>query len=92
MNRLQYLFGQLAEEACEVAQAASKCNRFTINMRYQNGPTNLEQLSTEIRDLMTVLSMVEDELKVELDKSVSPDKIAKVERYILISKDLGVLS
>jgi hypothetical protein len=90
MNREQYLFKLLEEEASEVGQNASKCMRFTaLHTAPQYSETNLERLQTELTDFFTVLEMLEEELKVEFDRSSSASKKDRIEGYYNISKQLG---
>lgn len=89
MSRIGHLFGQLGEEAAEVIVEASKCNRFTPNHFY-NGSTNLERLRYEVRDFMTMIAMIEEELDIKFDLSPSDVKRVRVENFLQISKGLGV--
>lgn len=82
----------LMEEASEVAQEANKCNRFTpYHMYAPHGLTNLEKLQIEITDFMTVLHLLEEELKTEFDKSISQPKIERIEKFMEISRQMGTL-
>lgn len=62
MNRLQYLFKCLEEECAEVAQRASKVQRFGID-EVQEGQdkTNLERVIEEFNDLHALMSMIANE-------------------------------
>lgn len=98
MNLREMLFNLVMEECSEIAQAASKCNRFTPSHirpgQDTNTPkTNLEELQTELTDLVTVLYVLGrkfPELKLDLTK-VSLSKLDKIEEYLKISQELGVL-
>jgi len=92
LTRQEYLLNCLQEEAIEIAHAASKCIRFTpLDGHHSKTSTNIEDLEREIRDFMTVLNMLEDELKLEIDISICKDKIARVEHFMDYSRNLGVL-
>lgn len=58
MNRTTYLLLKIAEEAAEISQMASKTAQFGTSGRYQGGPSNLERLSDELRQLTTVCAML----------------------------------
>jgi NTP pyrophosphatase (non-canonical NTP hydrolase) len=93
MNKKEYLLICLAEEASEVAQAASKCLRFTTDHMYGGyTDTNIERLNNEVSDLFTILHMLEEELKMEFDKDVSKLKMAATAKYMKISNEMGVLN
>ena len=100
MNKLEYLFGLVQEEACEIGQAASKCNRFTPgHAHYEH--SNLERLQIEITDLVTVLTMIEEEInnvKVEgkpkrllFEYEPSEGKRQRLLSYMNISREMGCL-
>jgi NTP pyrophosphatase (non-canonical NTP hydrolase) len=93
MNKKEYLFLCLAEEAAEVAQAASKCIRFTPEHTYGGyAETNLERLDIEVTDLLTILHMLEEELKMEFNKKPGKSKRFATEKYLAISKGMGTLN
>jgi hypothetical protein len=61
MNTIQHLMTVLGEEGAEIAQDASKCNRFGCNDRNflnPTGPTNTERLVNELNDLIGVVEML----------------------------------
>ena len=90
MKRIEALFQLAMEESCEVATAASKCNRFTPNHAHYE-TSNLDRLRVEIRDLTSILSLIETELGVKFDLSVCPDKIARTEKYFEVQRQMGTL-
>ena len=90
MNKREYLLTCFKEEANEVAQAVSKCIRFTENHEHQ-GSSNLDRLRIEITDFMTLMHMVEAELGVVFDKEPSAGKAARTLMYMEHSKRLGAL-
>lgn len=91
MNYQEHLFALVAEECGEVAQAAIKCLRFTPDHAYY-ADTNLERLQVEITDLITILSLLEDSLKVEFDLKPSKAKVERVLAHLDISTQLGTLT
>lgn len=92
MNLREYLFNLVMEEASEIAQAASKCNRFTPDHTYgKYSSSNLVRLGVELNDLFTVISLLEKELGVIFEKTPNKFKLDKVEKYMKISKELGAL-
>ena len=91
------LFLLIAEEGAEIAQAASKCLRFTPEHKdiiAGNGDiSNLEKLQTEIIDLLTVIHYF-NQLYPEsylTYNTVSLPKLAKVCKFLNISKEMGTL-
>ena len=81
MNREEELLGILQEEAAEVIQAVSKCNRFGKTER------NIKDLETEIGDFMGVLKCLVEEGYVDptgekLMKHAEA-KIKKLEKYMV---------
>ncbi len=91
MNKKEYLFGLLAEEGSEIAQAANKCVRFTMAHRHYD-ESNLERLNVELGDLFSVLYLLEEELKIEFVKTHSVEKLARIEKYMQVSRDMGTLN
>ena len=90
MNKKEYLFALLAEESCEVAQAANKCIRFTPEHAYYDD-SNLERLQTEITDFMTVLQLLAEELGTVFSTEISAAKVDRIEGYMTISRNMGTL-
>jgi NTP pyrophosphatase (non-canonical NTP hydrolase) len=90
MNKQEYLFNLVGEECGEVAQAANKCVRFTPHHAYYEH-SNLKRMQIEITDLMTVLSMLQEHLNIEFDFKPCEEKKARIEKYMQISRDMGVL-
>ena len=90
MNRKEYLFSLLTEEASEIAQAANKCNRFTPGHAYYE-QSNIERLQTEITDLVTVLELITRETGYEFSLAISDAKIERINSYMQISREMGTL-
>jgi NTP pyrophosphatase (non-canonical NTP hydrolase) len=85
MNREEELLGILQEEAAEVIQAISKCNRFGKTER------NIKNLETEIGDFMGVFKMLIDEKFFDDTAGdrifkAAEAKVKKVEKFILNKK------
>lgn len=92
MNKKEYLLVCLAEEGAEIAQAATKCLRFTTENQYPGYTrTNLERLDIEITDLLTILYLLEAELHFEFNKLPSITKMKATEEYMQIATKLGTL-
>lgn len=90
MNNRDYLLVLVMEEASEIGQAASKCLRFTPEHAYYES-SNLGMLRTELRDLVTVLSLLEKELDTKFDMTVCEGKLKRIEKYMNISREMGTL-
>jgi NTP pyrophosphatase (non-canonical NTP hydrolase) len=104
MTEIQYILGQIAQEASEVAQEASKCQQFGLDETYfdeYHNPkslNNAKRLEQELQDLLGVVRMLniysggEENVHVScnIDVEKGNKKIHKVEKYIQYSKDLGM--
>jgi len=101
-NRLEHLLTVAAEECAEVAQRLSKALRFGLD-EVQPGQmlSNAERIAGEVSDLLATLQMVEAEGGVVLLPPLvrDPDTVAareekmrKVERFLLLSRDCGTLT
>jgi len=90
MNKQEYLLLCLAEECNELAQNCIKCLRFTTEHHYYE-LSNIERVQLELTDVMSVLYLLENELKIEFDKKFSQDKIDKLKGYMVRSQQLGTL-
>ena len=97
MNRLEHLLTIAGEEGSEVAQRASKANRFGLKeVEPGQKKDNVERLLGEFFDLVAMIDMLEDEghLKVDLEvmgKHIEKKK-AQVEKFLLYSKEQGTLT
>lgn len=90
MNKQEMLLTLVMEESCEIAQAANKCIRFKPNHNhYEN--SNLERLQIEITDLVTVLKMLSEHMKIEFDLTPSDAKRFRIEKYLEISRKMETL-
>lgn len=93
MNRKEYLLVCLAEEACEVGQAATKCLRFTPEHTYGGYlDSNLERLDVELNQLITIVKMLEKELGHTFKMQHEDKKEHATENYIKISTEMGVIN
>ena len=95
MNKIEHLFVCLTEEAAEISQAACKIQRFgPDNSETTTTKTNIEQLTTEINDLVAILELLSEEgvilpnlyckEQVELKKK-------KLRDWMIVSERLNVL-
>jgi hypothetical protein len=93
VNRIEHLLVIFAEECAEVAQETSKALRFGINEQRDLPTTNLDRIIKEFSQLLAMREMLETEgVYIEIDFQVMRDKKAKVEEYLLYSKECGTLS
>jgi len=97
MTRREMLLVQLMEEAAEVAQAASKCLRFGTNHTWPAHEGTAEfRLTSEVWDLLTLVNLC------QLEGTIAPHPVdlplimqmkkEKVEKYLLLSAELGKLT
>lgn len=94
MTRMQYLLSKLAEEASEVAQAAIKAQIFGVHERYVAEPTNIERVSIEFNDMLSIIDMINEEiggLCITVNPQQIENKKTKVEHYMEFSRSLGLL-
>ena len=93
MNRTEHLLVIFAEECCEVAQETSKALRFGVNEQRDLPTSNLQRIEKEFSQLLAMREMLETEgVVINIDFKVIRDKKAKVEEYLLYSKECGTLS
>lgn len=94
MNRLEHLLTIVGEECAEIAQRASKANRFGMH-EVQPGQslTNAQRITGEVNDLVAALQMAfaEADLEFAIDRVTVAAKWAKVEKYLDYSAELGTL-
>jgi hypothetical protein len=92
MKIKEYLLLLLAEECSEVAQAASKCVRFTPEHTYSGyDKSNLERLKVELSDICSVLFLLETELDTKFELTHSEEKVNTIIKYLGISREMGTL-
>ena len=94
MNRLEHLLFIVSEEAAEVAQRASKCARFGVEDKEPGHDlTNEQRIWGEVNDLMGALELLGEHLgNFGLSREAIDAKKAKVEQFLLYSKNLGTLT
>jgi NTP pyrophosphatase (non-canonical NTP hydrolase) len=100
MNRSEHLLTCLAEECAEVAQRVSKALRFGLDeVQPEQSCDNAERIRMEMYDLLAVYLIADREsilpplhLDAELLIDVINRKRTKIERFMAISVEQGVLS
>ena len=95
MNRAEHLLSCLAEECAEVAQRVSKALRFGLD-EVQPGQslTNAARIVEELNDLAAVAIILRDAgiiPLVDTSLEVVATKLAKIERFMSISREQGAL-
>jgi NTP pyrophosphatase (non-canonical NTP hydrolase) len=97
MNRSEALLLQVAEEACEVAQAASKCIRFgpTHTWPTRKGEAR-ERLYQEFLECVALIEMCQAEGILPdctdgKDRAAIEAKKQRVESFITVSEELGTI-
>lgn len=95
MNRKEHLLAIVAEECDEVSQRAIKALRFGLD-ETQTGQdkNNANRLIYEFNDLVSVMLMLYKEGYISYPFSglMQDEKKAKVEKYLLLSKEQGTLT
>lgn len=95
MTETQYLLICLAEEASELAQAATKALRFGLDEgRDLESGTNATCIQQEYNDLVTVIRLLESkhpEIRGVADIAHQNMKMAKIAKYRDYSKSLGII-
>jgi hypothetical protein len=100
MNRAEYLLTVLAEEGSEVAHRVSKAMRFGVDETQPGQPdTNGERIRFEVYDVISSYLIAADEndglpplhLDADIIGQMKATKFAKIERFMAISREQGVL-
>jgi NTP pyrophosphatase (non-canonical NTP hydrolase) len=92
MNRTEHLLTCLAEECAEVAQRVSKALRFGLTeVQPGQDKDNAERISEELGDLYAVALILADEGVIPLAEAPLTAKRDKIERFMSISREQGVL-
>ena len=95
MTRQEQLLVILMEECAEVSQRASKALRFGLTDPAGTEPgqpyMNKDRLLMEINDLYAVIDMTFGSEGPYLSPMLIQDKKEKVEKYLKLSKKLGLL-
>lgn len=97
INQTEHLLICVAEECNEVAQRVSKALRFGLTeVQAGQDRTNAERIMDEFIDLTVVLAMLAAAGHLNMDPSnMEPKlkaKVAKVEKYMTIAREQGMLS
>lgn len=99
MDRIEHLAATAAEEACEVGQRITKALRFGFDEIQAGQPlTNAERIVGEFHDLFVMLEWLREEGKIPRHlffvppPGVTEAKRTKVEKFMAISREQGVLS
>jgi NTP pyrophosphatase (non-canonical NTP hydrolase) len=96
MNRLEHLLQILQEECAEVAQAASKANRFGLDDGYPGTErTNRTDLGKELAQVKAMIEMIEADghmLTGHNSRTFMAQKKAKVEEMLRYSAERGCLN
>jgi NTP pyrophosphatase (non-canonical NTP hydrolase) len=96
VNRTEHLLTCLAEECAEVAQRVSKALRFGLDeVQPGQASNNAERIADELADLIAVAEILADyDIIPEpiVGAAATRDKLAKIERFMEISREQGVLS
>ena len=94
MNRLEHLLTILGEECNEVAVRCSKAKRFGL-LEVQPGQTltNAQRIMAEVQDVYAALEMLSQmgALDTMADFPAIDQKIDKVEKFLLYSRECGTL-
>jgi|TARA_A100001391_G_C5082480_1_gene280248 NTP pyrophosphatase (non-canonical NTP hydrolase) len=92
MNRREYLLTCLAEECTEVGQRVSKALRFGLGEIQPGQPfTNAERIAEEMGDLCDVYRILVNEGVLPVAAVNAETKLAKIERFMAISREQGTL-
>ena len=95
MNRTEHLLSCLAEECAEVAQRVSKALRFGLDeVQPGQDQTNAERIVEEFNDLAAVVNRLSREGVLpwaDWSTEREEEKAAKIERFMAISREQGVL-
>jgi len=94
LDTVQYLLVQLAQEASEVAQAATKCLMFSMEDQHPEKPqSNLEALEAEVTDLLGILALLrEHDVYIDINNASGVTaKKHKTEHYMKYAARIGTL-
>lgn len=98
MTRQEHLLAIASEECVEVSKEIHKALRFGLEDHYPEHPlTNRQRIVTEIRDLIAVIEILEEEGIINLDGDATWDqglqaKKEKIEKYLKYSQEVGTLT
>ncbi len=101
MDRAEYLLTVLAEEGSEVAHRAAKALRFGVDEIQPGQPdTNGERIRFEVYDVIASYRIAAFDhdglpplhLDPDIVEQITATKLDKIERFMAISREQGVLS
>lgn len=96
MNRIEHLLTCLSEECNEVGQRVSKALRFGLDEAQAGQPfRNRDRIDEELRDLISVALILHAEGVLGYpipDGVMVTAKLHKIERFMAISREQGVLN
>jgi hypothetical protein len=96
MNRTEHLLTCLAEECDEVGQRVAKALRFGLAEVQAGQPlTNADRILEELRDLFAVAEILASEGVIGWcmpDRLEVHAKLRKIEKFMAISREQGVLT
>ncbi len=96
-NELCFYLGLLQEEAAEVIQIVNKNKRFGLTEQYpQDIYNNKERMEHEMKDLITVAKILEDQFDMDFgigikDEDYEKNKTHKINKYKEYTIGLGFL-
>jgi NTP pyrophosphatase (non-canonical NTP hydrolase) len=92
VNRAEHLLTCLAEECAEVAQRVSKALRFGLSeVQPGQASDNADRIADEVGDLISVIGILVDEGIIPDPIPDQREKLAKIERFMAISREQGTL-
>jgi NTP pyrophosphatase (non-canonical NTP hydrolase) len=94
VNTTEHLLTCIAEEAAEIAQAATKALRFGMKGHYPDGTRNDTKIIDELNDLLGVVRLLQTNGHLQLDvgdEDAINAKINKVIRYMALADTRGTL-
>lgn len=94
MDRTEHLLSCLAEECMEVAQRATKAQRFgLLEVQPEQALTNWQRIQEELTDLLAIMEMLEDSAgsMFFIPRDGVSAKKAKVEKYMEYAAEQGAL-
>lgn len=95
MNVLEHLLTCVAEEGCEIGQAAHKAQRFGLeDTNPKTGNTNRQDLVAEVNDLLGALELLQEhgvDLSGLFDRAAIDAKKAKIITWMGHAEAVGTL-
>ena len=101
MNRAEYLLSIVGEEGSEVAHRTSKAMRFgVVEIQPGQPDTNGERLRFEVYDVIATYLIAAEEneglpplhLDADIIAQLTATKRAKIEKFMAISREQGVIA